>query len=52
MSNTLSNEMKRAVDAPLPLLYLAHYLGCDTARLRQLNRIADSFVVKGSVVYV
>jgi prophage DNA circulation protein len=48
----LSNEMKRAVDAPLPLLYLAHYLGCDAGRLRQLNGIADSFVIKGGVMYV
>jgi hypothetical protein len=48
----LSSEMKRAADAPLPLLYLAHYLGCDAARLRQLNSIADSFAVKGEIVYV
>lgn len=48
----LSNEMRRAVNTPLPLLYLAHYLGCDAARLRQLNGIADSFVIQGGVIYV
>jgi prophage DNA circulation protein len=48
----LSNEMKRALAAPLPLLCLSHYLGCDEARLRQLNGIADSFVIKEEVVYV
>jgi hypothetical protein len=26
-----SNEMKRAIDTPLPLLHLAHYLGCGAA---------------------
>jgi hypothetical protein len=48
----LSSEMKRATDAPLPLLHLAHYLGCGASRLRQLNSIADSFAVKGEIVYV
>jgi hypothetical protein len=36
----------------MPLLYLALYLGCDEDTLRRLNRIADSFVVEGSVIYV
>jgi prophage DNA circulation protein len=48
----LSNEMRRAVRLPLPLLYLSMYLGCDAARLRELNSIADSFVIEGDVVYV
>lgn len=48
----LSNEMRRFINTPLPLLFLAHYLGCDEAKLRQLNSIADSFVVSGSVIYV
>ncbi|GMO45895.1 MAG: hypothetical protein Pg6C_07850 [Treponemataceae bacterium] len=48
----LSGEMRRDFLAPLPLLCLAHRLGCDAARLRQLNGIADSFVIKGSVIYV
>jgi hypothetical protein len=48
----LSAEQKAAFDAPLPLLYIAHHLGCDEAKLRKLNGIADSFIVKGGVVYV
>jgi len=48
----LSAEKKRHFNVPLPLLYLAQCLGCDEDRLRELNRIADSFAVKGSVLYV
>lgn len=48
----LSAEKKRYFNAPLPLLYLAQYLGCGEDRLRELNRIEDSFVVKGNVLYV
>jgi hypothetical protein len=48
----LSAEKKRYFNAPLPLLYLAQYLGCDEDKLRDLNHIADSFVVKGNVLYV
>ena len=48
----LSAEKTRNLNAPLPLLSLAQYLGCDEGKLRDLNRIADSFVVKGSVLYV
>ena len=45
-------EHKRYFDVPLPLLCMARYLGCDEAKLRELNRIADSFVIRGSVSYV
>jgi len=48
----LSAEKRRYFNAPLPLLYLAQYLGCGEDKLRNLNHIADSFVVKGSVLYV
>jgi len=48
----LSAEKRRYFNAPLPLLYMAQYLGCDEDKLRNLNHIADSFVVKGSVLYV
>jgi hypothetical protein len=48
----LSAERKAVFDAPLPLLYIANYLGCDEAKLRELNDIADSFTVKGGLVYV
>jgi len=48
----LSAEKAREVPSPAPLLYLAFRLGCDEAELRRLNRVADSFVVEGEVVYV
>lgn len=48
----LSAELSRKFDNPLPLLYMAQYLGCDEARLRELNPISDSFLVKGDMVYV
>ena len=48
----LSSEKKRRFNAPLPLLYIAQYLGCDEDKLRELNSIADSFVIKGCVLYV
>jgi len=48
----LSAEKRRYFNAPLPVLYLAQYLGCDEDKLRDLNRIADSFVVRGNVLYV
>jgi len=48
----LSAEKRCHFNAPLPLLYLAQYLGCGEDRLRELNRIADSFVVRGNVLYV
>jgi hypothetical protein len=48
----LSRELKRTIAAPTPLLYLAYYLGCDEDKIRELNRIADSFVISGDVIYV
>jgi hypothetical protein len=48
----LSREMNRNIAAPAPLLYLAYYLGCDEEKIRELNRIADSFVIEGEVIYV
>ena len=48
----LDAELVRHIAAPAPLLYLARYLGCDNERLRQLNRPADSFVMRGDVIYV
>ena len=51
-AKALSAEKKRYFNTPLPLLYMAHYLGCDEAKLRELNRTADSFLIKGGVVYV
>jgi hypothetical protein len=48
----LDKELNAVFNAPLPLLYIARHLGCGEAKLRELNTIADSFVVKGGVVYV
>ena len=48
----LSAEMTRAISIAAPLLYLAGYLGCDEDKVRQLNSVADSFVVEGAVIYV
>jgi hypothetical protein len=51
-SRTLSAEAIKQFSAPLPLLYIVQYLGCDEEKLRELNSIADSFVIEGDVVYV
>ena len=48
----LSAEKRRLFNAPLPLLCLAQCLGCGEDKLRELNRIADSFTVRGNVLYV
>jgi prophage DNA circulation protein len=52
LEQELSREMSRDIFIPVPLLYLANYLGCDEDKLRELNRIADSFVIEGRVIYV
>jgi hypothetical protein len=48
----LSKEMIRMVSDASPLLSLAYYLGCNEDKIRELNSIADSFIVEGSVIYV
>jgi hypothetical protein len=48
----ISREMTRRVSAASPLLYLAYYLGCDEDKIRELNSIADSFVIEGDTIYV
>jgi hypothetical protein len=45
-------ELTKRVPHPVPLLYLARYLGCGDEELRRLNAIPDSFVVTGEVFYV
>jgi prophage DNA circulation protein len=45
-------ELTKYIPRPAPLLYLAHYLGCDGETLRRLNAVADSFVIRGEVIYV
>jgi prophage DNA circulation protein len=51
-SRDLSGEMTRKVSAAAPLLYLAYYLGCGEEKIRELNSVADSFIVDGEVIYV
>jgi len=48
----LSAEMTREIPKAVPLLYLAHRLGCGEDALRRLNRIPDSFVIEGEATYV
>ena len=48
----ISREMTRRVSAAAPLLYLAYCLGCDEDKIRELNSVADSFVIEGDVIYV
>jgi prophage DNA circulation protein len=48
----ISREMARRIPAAAPLLCLAHYLGCDEGKIRELNSVADSFTVEGGVIYV
>lgn len=45
-------ELTREIRQAMPLLALAEYLGCDAERIRTLNAVADSFRIKGSVIYV
>ena len=48
----ISREMTRHISVAVPLLYLAYYLGCDEDKIRELNSVSDSFVIKGDVIYV
>ena len=48
----LSAEMTRSFYTTTPLLFMAYYLGCDEDKIRELNGIADSFVIEGDVIYV
>jgi hypothetical protein len=51
-ARSLDAELVRHIGTPVPLLYLARYLGCDNETLRRLNRPADSFVMQGDVIHV
>lgn len=52
VAKELSTEVHRTFMIPLPLLAMAQYVGCDADKLQELNRVADSFVIKGEVIYV
>jgi prophage DNA circulation protein len=51
-ARSLNAELMRRINVPVPLLYLAHFLGCDNETVRRLNRPADSFVMRGDIRYV
>lgn len=46
------NELKKNIGRPVPLLFLSHYLGCDSEILRTMNLIEDSLIISGEVSYV
>jgi hypothetical protein len=48
----LSIELKKNIERPVPLLCLAHYLGCDDEKLRAMNFIGDSLIISGEISYV
>jgi prophage DNA circulation protein len=50
--NDITYELKKTLEKPVPLLFLAHYLDCDSDQLRTMNFIEDSFLISGEVSYV
>ena len=48
----ISRELTKHFSEPMPLLALAQALGCSEEKIRELNSIADSFVIEGDVIYV
>ena len=52
LSQEYDMELTRRIRKEMPLLALALQLGCDAERIRQLNAVADSFLIKGDVIYV
>ena len=52
LSYEYDTELIKHIKKGMPLLALAVYLGCDADKIRSLNAISDSFLIKGDVVYV
>lgn len=52
LSQNYDLELKRKIKREMPLLSLALYLGCDADKIRTLNSVSDSFLIKGEVIYV
>ncbi|MBQ9206859.1 MAG: DNA circularization N-terminal domain-containing protein [Treponema sp.] len=52
LSYNYDMELTRHIKREMPLLTLALYLGCDADRIRSLNAVSDSFLIKGDVIYV
>jgi prophage DNA circulation protein len=51
-NSRINTELKKNIARPAPLVYLSHYLGCDSGTLRRMNTIEDSFNVSGEIAYV
>ncbi|MDR1585945.1 MAG: DNA circularization N-terminal domain-containing protein [Treponema sp.] len=51
-ARSMAVELTMNIADPSPLLFLSHYLSCDDDTLRYLNRIEESFVIRGPVAYV
>lgn len=52
LSQNYNMELKRKIKKEMPLLALSLYLGCDADKIRTLNSVSDSFLIKGDVIYV
>ncbi len=52
LSQNYDKELTRNIRKEMPLLALSLYLGCDAERIRTLNSVSDSFLIKGDIVYV
>ena len=52
LSLNYDTELTRHIRHEMPILTLALHLGCEADRIRQLNSISDSFLIKGDVIYV
>lgn len=47
-----SRDLVKNIKDAMPILSLSLLLGCDEERLREMNVIEDSFLIKGDVMYV
>lgn len=52
LSQNYDTELTRRIRKETPLLAIALYLGCDADKIRTLNFVSDSFLIKGDVKYV
>ncbi|MGL4987601.1 MAG: hypothetical protein ACRC5H_10785 [Treponemataceae bacterium] len=52
VSSNAQVELVKSIKTETPLISLALALGCSDEKLRQLNRVKNSFLIKGDVRYV
>lgn len=52
LAQNYDTELSRRIRNETPLLAIALYLGCDADKIRTLNFVSDSFLIKGDVKYV